>query len=164
MPVWVGPGHTQLTVTPVEPSEAMAFSRASIVNAGLIFFAATILLTAVFGRFFCGWGCHVLALQDLCSWLLARVGIRPRPFRSRLLVFMPLGAALFMFVLPSLTRLWIGAEIPDTIQSVTVAKRARRTSIAARASIAMIRRTSSRSTGTDRATDRSAPSPGKGGD
>jgi polyferredoxin len=29
-----------------------------------------ILLTLVFGRWFCGWACHLVALQDLCAWLL----------------------------------------------------------------------------------------------
>ena len=41
--------------------------------------------TLVFGRFFCGWGCHVVALQDLCAGCMKKVGVRPRPFRSRLL-------------------------------------------------------------------------------
>ncbi len=31
---------TGRSVTPVEPSEAMAFARAGVVNAGLIFFAS----------------------------------------------------------------------------------------------------------------------------
>jgi polyferredoxin/Tfp pilus assembly protein PilF len=96
------------TVTPVEPSEAMAFSKAGLVNAGLIFFAATILLTAVFGRFFCGWACHLVALQDLCLWLLQKVGIRPMPLRSRLLRVVPFAAFGYMFLWPVAYRLWIG--------------------------------------------------------
>ena len=96
------------TVTPVEPSEAMAFSKAGIVNAGLIFFAATILVTAVFGRFFCGWACHLVALQDLCLWLLQKVGIRPQPLRSRLLRVVPFAAFGYMFLWPAVYRLWIG--------------------------------------------------------
>jgi polyferredoxin/tetratricopeptide (TPR) repeat protein len=99
---------TGATVTPVEPSEAMAFSRASIVNAGLIFFAVAILLTAIFGRFFCGWGCHVLALQDFCRWLMLKVGITPRPLRTRTLVWVPTLAFFYMFVWPAVYRLWIG--------------------------------------------------------
>jgi tetratricopeptide (TPR) repeat protein/NAD-dependent dihydropyrimidine dehydrogenase PreA subunit len=75
------------------------------VNAGFIFFTLAILATLVFGRFVCGWGCHILALQDLCAWLMKRLGITPRPFRSRLLVFVPLLAALYMFVWPTVRRL-----------------------------------------------------------
>lgn len=94
------------TVTPVEPSEAMAYARSGIVNAGLIFFAVTILSTALLGRWFCGWGCHLVALQDLCRWLLEKAGIRPKPLRSRVLAWVPALAALYMFAWPAAWRLW----------------------------------------------------------
>ncbi len=98
------------TLTPVEPSEAMAFSRAGVINAGLVFFAAAALSTAIFGRWFCGWGCHLVALQDLCRWLLAKLGIRPRPLRSRLLAWVPLAAFVYMFLWPALWRLGHGGS------------------------------------------------------
>ncbi len=98
------------TVSPLEPSEAMAFTKQGIVNAGLIFFAASSLATLLWGRFFCGWGCHMVALQDLARWLLLRVGIRPRPLRSRLLAWVPLIAFVYMFLLP----LWMRPETPST--------------------------------------------------
>ncbi|MBK7143859.1 MAG: 4Fe-4S binding protein [Xanthomonadales bacterium] len=62
------------------------------------------MLTALFGRFFCGWACHMAALQDLCAWSLQRIGIRPRLFRSRLLGYVPLLLALYLFVWPSVER------------------------------------------------------------
>ncbi len=96
------------TLTPVEPSEAMEFAKHSIVNAGLIFFAATIVLTAIFGRFFCGWGCHLVALQDLCRSLMLKIGIHPKPFKSRLLRWVPLAAFAYMFLWPIAYRAWIG--------------------------------------------------------
>ena len=99
---------TGRTVTPVEPSEAMAFSKAGIINAGLIFFAGAILLTALFGRWFCGWACHLVALQDLSRWLLGKIGIRPRPLRSRLLALVPYLAFVYMFLWPAAYRLWLG--------------------------------------------------------
>ena len=40
---------------------------------------ATVVATAIFGRFFCSWGCHILALEDLCAWILGKLGVRPRP-------------------------------------------------------------------------------------
>ena len=106
--LWLNTGEA---MTPVEPSEAMAFSRSSIVNAGLIFFAATILLTAVFGRFFCGWGCHVLALQDFCRHLMLKFGITPRPLKSKALLWVPTLAFLYMFIWPLVYRLWIGDSL-----------------------------------------------------
>jgi polyferredoxin/tetratricopeptide (TPR) repeat protein len=93
------------TVSPVEPSESMQTLNTGVINAGFIFFALAILSTVVFGRFFCGWGCHVVALQDLCSWMLKKVNIRPKPFRSRLLVFAPLVFALYMFAWPVVHRI-----------------------------------------------------------
>ncbi len=105
---WLSTGET---VTPVEPSEAMAFSRSSIVNAGLIFFAAMILLTAIFGRFFCGWGCHVVALQDLCRHWMLKIGITPRPLKSRFLIWVPTLAFLYMFIWPAVYRLWLGDSL-----------------------------------------------------
>ena len=104
---WMSTGRT---MTPLEPSEAMEFAKHSVVNAGLVFFALTILSTLILGRWFCGWACHVVALQDLSRALLLKVGIRPRPMRSRWMMWMPLVAALYMFVWPLVFRLWIGDE------------------------------------------------------
>ena len=89
------------TISPIEPSETMQTIEHGAVNAGFIFFSLAILATLIFGRFVCGWGCHILALQDFCGWLLKKIGPTPKPFRSRLLVYVPLIAALYMFVWPT---------------------------------------------------------------
>ena len=95
---------TGSTVTPIEPSESMQTLRDGVVNAGFIFFALAIVSTLILGRFFCGWGCHVVALQDLCSWIMAKLRVKPKPFRSRLLIYIPLGMAIYMFVWPVIHR------------------------------------------------------------
>ncbi len=105
---WMQTGET---FSPLEPSEAMEFSKHDVVNAGFVFFGLTILSTLVLGRWFCGWACHLVALQDLCLWLLKRVGIRPRPLRSRLLALVPALAALYMFAYPLAWRVWKGFEL-----------------------------------------------------
>jgi tetratricopeptide (TPR) repeat protein/NAD-dependent dihydropyrimidine dehydrogenase PreA subunit len=94
------------TISPIEPSETMYTLQQGLVNAGFIFFSLAIVATLLFGRFVCGWGCHILALQDFCGWLLKKMGLHPKPFRSRLLVYVPLGAALYMFVWPTAYRLF----------------------------------------------------------
>jgi tetratricopeptide (TPR) repeat protein/Fe-S-cluster-containing hydrogenase component 2 len=104
---WLYSGMTdgvRSTVSPVEPSESMYTLEQGLVNAGFVFFVLAVASTLVFGRFFCGWGCHVVALQDLCSWVMEKIGVRPRPFRSRLLMLAPLGLALYMFVWPTARR------------------------------------------------------------
>jgi len=98
---------TGQTVSPIEPSESMSTLQRGAINAGFIFFTLAILATLVFGRFVCGWGCHVLALQDFCAWLLKKIGLKPKPFRSRLLVFVPLVVALYMFVYPTVYRFFV---------------------------------------------------------
>ena len=98
---WLVAGRT---MTPLELSEAAALARHGVVNAGLVFFAVMILLTAVLGRFFCGWGCHLVALQDACRALLERLGHKPRPLRSRLLRWVPILAFFYAFLWPALHR------------------------------------------------------------
>jgi tetratricopeptide (TPR) repeat protein/NAD-dependent dihydropyrimidine dehydrogenase PreA subunit len=96
------------TLSPVEPSESMYTLELGYVNCGFIFFAVALAGTLIFGRFFCGWGCHIVALQDACAWIMKKLGVRPKPFRSRLLAFAPLALAFYMFALPTLVRLASG--------------------------------------------------------
>ena len=111
---------TGRTLTPVEPSEAMqTLGQQALLNAGFVLFVLLILGTFVFGRFFCGWGCHIVALQDLCTWMLRKAGIPSKPFRSRLLVYVPLLAAVWMFVMPTLVRLWLGQVVTSCPYSRT---------------------------------------------
>lgn len=100
------------TFTPLEPSEGMQFAQRGIINAGLIFFALVIASTALLGRWFCGWGCHLVALQDGARWLLGKFAIRPRPIRSRLLMTVPLTVFLYMFIAPLVYRLVAGVPMP----------------------------------------------------
>lgn len=95
---------TGATVSPIEPSESMFTLQNGAVNAGVIFFSLAIVATLILGRFVCGWGCHIVALQDFCAWILKKVGLKPRPFRSRLLIYVPLIVALYMFVWPTVFR------------------------------------------------------------
>ncbi|HEY2802018.1 MAG TPA: tetratricopeptide repeat protein [Chthoniobacterales bacterium] len=110
---------TGRTVSPIEPSETMATLQHGAINAGFIFFGLALLATVIFGRFVCGWGCHILALQDFCAWLLKKIGITPKPFRSRLLIYVPLVAALYMFVWPTFYRLLFSGDSGPLIPAFT---------------------------------------------
>lgn len=107
------------TISPIEPSEAMYTIQNGAVNAGFIFFSLAILATLIFGRFVCGWGCHILALQDLCGWILKKVGLKPKAFRSRLLVYVPLIVALYMFVWPTVYKLFAAPKNVPMIPEFT---------------------------------------------
>jgi polyferredoxin/Flp pilus assembly protein TadD len=100
------------TLAPLELNEVMYTLELGIVTAGFLFMVLAALATLVFGRFFCSWACHILALQDLCAWLLRKVGIRTKPLRSRFLALVPFGALFYMFVWPQLVRLAEGGSLP----------------------------------------------------
>ncbi len=95
------------TLAPLELNEVMHTLELGIVTAGFLLMATAVLSVLVVGRFFCSWGCHLLALQDFSAWILRRAGIRPVPVRSRLLRLVPIGAALYMFVWPQVARLLV---------------------------------------------------------
>lgn len=107
------------TISPVEPSEAMYTLNQGHLNAGFVFFAIAILATLIFGRYFCGWGCHLVAYQDFCGWLMKKLGVKPKPFRSRLLVLAPLALAIYMFIWPTVYRWLAGLPAPEITNHLT---------------------------------------------
>ncbi|MFN0059760.1 MAG: tetratricopeptide repeat protein [Planctomycetota bacterium] len=108
------------TLAPLELNEVMHTLELGIVTAGFLFMLLALVSVLIFGRFFCSWGCHILALEDFCAWLLGKLKIRPRPIRSRALAFVPPLAMFYMFVWPQLARIivraypaaesWLGAR------------------------------------------------------
>lgn len=103
-----------VTVAPIEPSEAMETLEVGVVNAGAVMFVLAIVLTILFGRFFCGWLCHMVSLQDFCAVVMSRIGIRPRAFRSRLMMYIPLILGSYMFVWPTFKRLVLGPVLQSS--------------------------------------------------
>ncbi|MCL4220102.1 MAG: tetratricopeptide repeat protein [Phycisphaerales bacterium] len=85
-------------------SDSMDTLELGRVNPGFILFALAAITTAICGRWLCGWACHMGALQDACAYLLRRVGMRPRVLRFRLLGYVPIALALYMFVWPTFRR------------------------------------------------------------
>ncbi|MHC5112921.1 MAG: 4Fe-4S binding protein [Planctomycetota bacterium] len=100
------------TLAPLELNEVMHTLELGIITAGFVFMGLLVISTAVFGRFFCSWACHILALQDLCAWMLEKLRIRAKPVRSRVLLLVAPGAMLYMFVWPQVKRLLEGRPMP----------------------------------------------------
>ena len=67
--------------------------------------ALVMVATLVFGRFFCSWGCHILALQDAAGWLMDKLHIKRQPIRSRTLIWVPIGVMLYLFIWPQILQL-----------------------------------------------------------
>ncbi len=102
---WMVSGNT---FTPIEPSESMETIREGKINMGFIFFGLAILSTFVLGRWVCGWGCHMVAYQDLTNWILKKLHLRPKAFRTRWLFLFTtvVLAAGWMFFVPLGARIW----------------------------------------------------------
>ncbi len=100
------------TLAPLELNEVMYTAELGIVTAGFIFMAIAILSTLIFGRFFCSWGCHIVALQDLSAWILRKLHVPPRPIRSRVFLWIPIAVAGYMFVWPQVERIAAGRPWP----------------------------------------------------
>lgn len=107
------------TLASIQLSDAGRFAAEGVATAAFFFFASLLVITAIFGRFFCAWGCHMLALQELCRLLLRRVGIRPQLLRSRALWLVPFGAAFYAFFQPAVERLWQGVPFPAATVALT---------------------------------------------
>lgn len=107
------------TLSSIQLSDAGRFTTEGVATAAAFFFAFLLLTTAIFGRFFCAWGCHMLALQELCRHVIRRVGSQPKLLRSRALALVPFGAAFYAFFLPVVQRLWYGQPFPSVRVELT---------------------------------------------
>lgn len=101
------------TLAPLELNEVMYTLELGIITAGFIFMVVAAVSVLFVGRFFCSWGCHILALEDFGAWLLKKLRIKPRPVRSRLLLLVPLAVLLYMFAWPQVKRILAGEPFPE---------------------------------------------------
>jgi len=101
------------TLAPLEFNEVMYTIHQGIVTAGFILMALVMVATLIFGRFFCSWGCHILALQDSCGWLMDKLRIRRQPIRSRTLMWIPMVVMFYLFIWPQILGLFHGIEGPQ---------------------------------------------------
>ncbi len=100
------------TLSSIQLSDAARFTAEGVATASLFCFALLLVVTLLFGRFFCAWGCHMLALQEVCRWLLRRAGVRTRLIRSRVLFLIPPFAAFVIYFQPVVERAWFNQPFP----------------------------------------------------
>jgi polyferredoxin len=114
--------HWQLagrSLSSIQLSDAGRFASEGVATAALFLFAVLLVVTLLFGRIFCSWACHMLALQEACRWMLGKLGVRPKLMPSRLLWLVPFGAAFYAFLLPVVERLWLGVPFPTPQLALT---------------------------------------------
>ncbi|MBK7247395.1 MAG: tetratricopeptide repeat protein [Flavobacteriales bacterium] len=98
------------TLAPLEFNEVLYTIHQGIVTAGFIFMALVMVATLFFGRFFCSWGCHILALQDACGWMMDKLRIPRTSIRSRTLVWIPFVVMGYLFIWPQILALFHGLD------------------------------------------------------
>jgi ferredoxin len=103
----------------IQLSDAGRFAAEGVATSALFFFGFLLIATALFGRVFCSWGCHMLALQEVCRWLFRRIGVRPRPVRLRLLWIVPFAVAFYVFFQPMVERWLLGVPFPSPSVELT---------------------------------------------
>ncbi|MDR4509534.1 MAG: tetratricopeptide repeat protein [Candidatus Brocadiaceae bacterium] len=54
-----------------------------LLNSAAVFFLVVVFVTILFGRLFCGWGCHFAFFQELALKILNTIGITPKIIHSR---------------------------------------------------------------------------------
>ena len=79
-----------------------SFLKHGVINAGVILVLFAFMTTLVFGRFFCGWGCHFGAVQELSWWLLTKMKITPKTIDSKLVTFLPFLILMHLYIIPNL--------------------------------------------------------------
>jgi tetratricopeptide (TPR) repeat protein/polyferredoxin len=99
------------TLAPLELNEVLYTLHLGIITAGFIFMVVTMIGTIIFGRLFCSWACHILALQDFSEWLLNKLNIKPKPIQSRAFILVPIVSMLYLFLWPQISRMMAGEEM-----------------------------------------------------
>ncbi|MBT6174949.1 MAG: tetratricopeptide repeat protein [Flavobacteriales bacterium] len=99
------------TLAPLELNEVLYTIHQGIITGGFILMFVVMIATLFLGRFFCGWACHILSLQDGCAWLMKKIGVKPQAIRSRFFIWVPLGAVFYLFVWPQIAMYFGGIEV-----------------------------------------------------
>jgi polyferredoxin len=77
-----------------------------VITAAVLFAGTIYLLSLVWGRLFCSWGCHFGAAQDLFAWVLRKLGWTAPLVKTRFLHWTPYLLLIGLFLWPSVAN-WI---------------------------------------------------------
>lgn len=71
-----------------------------LLNSAAVFFIVAIGITAIFGRLFCGWGCHFAFFQEAALKILNKLGVSPQIINSKATIIQ------YVFLLKTLTAIY----------------------------------------------------------
>ncbi|HHT9144285.1 MAG TPA: 4Fe-4S binding protein [Candidatus Wunengus sp. YC61] len=71
-----------------------------LLNSAAVFFIFVVLMTAIFGRLFCGWGCHFAFFQECALKIFGKFGINPKIIHSNANIIQ------YVFLLKTLTAIY----------------------------------------------------------
>ena len=83
-----------------------------LLTAGALLMVIALLMTLVFGRLFCSWGCHFGAFQDLSAWILKKCGWSPPFLKTRFLHWVPYALLGGIFILTPVQTWMARGKIP----------------------------------------------------
>ncbi|MDJ0840823.1 MAG: 4Fe-4S binding protein [Acidobacteriota bacterium] len=84
----------------------------NILTAGAVFFLFFLGTTMLWGRFFCGWLCHIGQVYDLSAVGFRKLGIKLRPFPLRFGPVVAGGILIYYFVLEAVQNRGQAGETP----------------------------------------------------
>lgn len=71
-----------------------------LLNSAAVFFILVVFTTVLFGRLFCGWGCHFAFFQEFALKILHKIGINPQIIHSKASIIQ------YVFLLKTLTAIF----------------------------------------------------------
>ncbi len=71
-----------------------------LLNSAAVFFILVVLTAVLFGRLFCGWGCHFAFFQEFALKILHKIGINPQIIHSKA------STIQYVFLLKTLTAIF----------------------------------------------------------
>ncbi len=104
--VYYGLGHREIGSLGLEEF-FRSFLQEGVFNAGALLLSFTFVLTLLFGRAFCGWGCHFGALQEFSRAILMKLGIKLPTVDAPWVKVIPVVVLVCFFAWPTITA-WSG--------------------------------------------------------
>lgn len=96
---WRGFGHS-------DPREFFVMMGTGAIGIGAILLVIAVASTAIAGRAFCGWGCHMGSWQEVTIWIQTKLGIKREILHSRLTFIVPIAMIILWCIHYGVPQMW----------------------------------------------------------